>query len=297
MFSVNRINNLDNSLQEIMLVNGTQRISAKINLACGGSLQEFIFGGKTIISDLRSMGYSDLYASSVLFPFVNRIKDGKYTYKVKQYQLEKNEGTNAQHGLVYHKLFRLVESAESASSASVTLAYQEKNYVAGFPFLYALYLTYTLTEDGIILKAVIKNEDEKTFPFNVGWHPYFYSSNLKESQLKIDSIQKLTFDTEMIATGLEGHFQKKPLLIGEKYFDDCFQLSNGNIVFKTPEYSLSLSSNAESNYLQVYTPKIKNILAIEPLTGPPNSFNSKKDLQILKPGEAYSVTWKIKISL
>ncbi|WP_226064529.1 aldose 1-epimerase [Kaistella polysaccharea] len=295
MFKVNKIKNFENLLQEIELVNETQHTSAKINLNAGGSLQELIFNGITIISDLESSGYSDIYASAILFPFANRIKLGKYTFKEKQFNLEKNDGNNALHGLVYNKIFHFVESEESESYASVTIAYQEKDIVSGFPFKFSIFLTYTLTTEGINLKVDVKNEDNKAFPFNLGWHPYFFSSNLKESNLEMDSTTKLIFDLEMIATGVEDSVVKKPFSIGERYFDDCFKLNKSSIIFKTPVYFVKLSSDSEDNYLQIHTPNIKNILAIEPITGPANSFNNKIDLQILEPGKTYSVKWNIEI--
>jgi aldose 1-epimerase len=76
-------------------------------------------------------------------------------------------------GLVYNKTFEVVREDATETSASVKLVYHENNTSKGFPYTYAIYLEYVLTENTLDLNVEVKNTDSKTFPFTLGWHPYF----------------------------------------------------------------------------------------------------------------------------
>ena len=80
--------------------NSDNSVLGKIYLNQGASLQELTIGGEAIIQDLNPLDYKDSFASSILFPFANRIKDGVYSFNNEKFQLEKNqtEEQNALHG-------------------------------------------------------------------------------------------------------------------------------------------------------------------------------------------------------
>ena len=58
----------------------------------------------------------------ILFPFPNRIRDGRFAWEGKEYQLPTNDpsGKNAIHGFACRKPWRVVEQGADASSAWVT---------------------------------------------------------------------------------------------------------------------------------------------------------------------------------
>ena len=91
--------------QTLQIISGCETTKANISLSNGGSLEQLVIGNEEIITNLSHLSYNHTYASSILFPFANRIKDGKYRYMDENYNLECNEtaGNNALHGLVYDK--------------------------------------------------------------------------------------------------------------------------------------------------------------------------------------------------
>jgi aldose 1-epimerase len=298
LFKINYIENTVSALNYIELKNSNRESNAKIYLNLGGSLQELILQKKIIIKSLHPITYEKSYASAVLFPFVNRIEDGKYTFQEKAYELEINqiEENNALHGLIFNKNFSIHNQNISEDFASVTINYTESKKQKGFPFDYTVFLKYTLTEASLTLEVTIKNEDQNSFPFNIGWHPYFYSSNLSESFLKFKSSKKLDLNEKMIPVKIENHvFEEDMLQIKDSHLDDCFILENENISFTTPNYTLKINSSSKENYLQLYTPKERSTIAIEPMTAAPNSFNNKLGLQLLKSGETFVIDWSIKL--
>ena len=176
---------------------------AQICLNQGGRLSNLMFDNTKILADFNASTYKDNYASAILFPFANRIKDGKYTFKDSKYKLECNETykNNALHGLVYNKTFVLINKKLTSDFASVTLQYKDYGKTKGFPFKFHIEVTYTLSKNGMTLAIKVKNKGKKTFPFSLGWHPYFYSTDLDKSAINFKSDKKYVCDNQQIISG------------------------------------------------------------------------------------------------
>jgi aldose 1-epimerase len=297
LYQINHIKKETQSKHLIELKELNQNSSAIIDLDSGGSLQKLSIHGTTIIAGFKLLDYNTTYASAVLFPFANRVKDGKYTFKDKKYALDLNlkEENNALHGLIYNKKFEYKKEKITTNQATVTIGYEETEGVKGFPFKYAIFLTYTLSANTIELSVEVVNNDKVAFPYTIGWHPYFLSSDLYKSSISMESDKKIIFDKNMIPIEIKDIIIKEPIQIKNRLFDDCYILNKNWVKFNTPNYSLVIESSSEENYLQVFTPDKRNIIAIEPKTGPSNSFNNKLGLRTLNPKETYKINWKIKL--
>jgi len=296
LYKINQFKNSKNN-QDYLLIEDTLKTSrAKIYLNLGGSLQQLTLNNHELIKDML-LTYDNTYASAILFPFVNRVKDGRYDFEGKTYQFDVNEKelNNALHGLVYNKKFELIKEETTETFASVKLVYHEKQISNGFPYTYAIYLTYVLTENTLGLNVEIKNTDSKTFPFTLGWHPYFLSSDLYNSSFVFDSNEKLELDSRNITEGIGINVHANGFKIKNQFLDDCFILDSGEVLFNTPKYILTLKSSEGDSYLQLYTPPHKNTIAIEPTTGVSDSFNNGIGLKTLQPNETYSIHWNLKI--
>ena len=280
------------------LVSTDEKSLATLCLNQGGRLSGFVFNDIQILANFDLASYKSNYASAILFPFPNRIKDGNYIHKGIAYMLNCNEidNNNAIHGLVYDKTFSCNYKNCTADSAVVKLNYTGEGKNKGFPFKYAIELTYVLNKVGLQLEITVVNLDKLDFPFALGWHPYFTSKNLNMSVLQFKSNKKYLFDKrknlikELTIKGLS------PLRLNNLNLDDCFCLNTIEIEFTTPAYILKLKSTSKENFLQLYTPKTKNTIAIEPMTAAVNCFNNKIGLQILGPNESYTVNWQLVIA-
>ena len=297
MYIIKHTKDLIQKLDFVELEDKRRITYAKIHLNLGGSLEKLKIDSHHLIKNLHPLTYNNTYASSILFPFSNRIADGMYYFKEKCYQFEINqtEENNALHGLVYDKTFKLVEQNSKEEEASVKLRYEEKKHTKGFPYTYIIELKYTLTSDNLSLSVTVKNTDTKTFPFTIGWHPYFNSSNLFKSSLHFKSVKSVIFDKRKITLGLKDINIDDKVMIKNKLLDDCYVLNLNEIKFETPNYNFVLSSSEKDNFLQLYTPKHANTIAIEPTTGISNSFNNGIGLKELKPNDDYNIIWNINI--
>ena len=272
-------------------------VYAKIYLNDGGSLQELTLNGIPIIADLVPLSYDTTYASAVLFPFANRIEDGQYFFDNQKFQLDTNNKVenNALHGLVYNKPFLVTHQSAHKDGANITMEYNYVQLEHGFPFPFKIQLKYTFGKNSLDLNVSVVNTADTTFPFTIGWHPYFLSENLNNSILKFECEQKLNIGDRNIGIDLEPISSFNSIDLRNKTLDDCWQLKGNDVMFETPNYKLNLSSSEADDFLQVYTPPKEHTIAIEPTTGVSNSFNNKLGLKFLKPKEAFDITWTLKI--
>jgi aldose 1-epimerase len=285
----------ENKKSYIELKSANNATKAVISLTEGGRLQALQFDKIDVVKEPIGQKYEDSFAAAILFPFANRIKNGNYSFNNTVYQFECNEkgNNNALHGLVYNKQFLVIDQQIQTNLCSITLFYQEKERSIGFPFLYDMTLKYTLEEEHISIAVQVKNTDITSFPFTLGWHPYFVSTDLYHSFLSFKSQQKVQFDANLITDTIIELEAENPCQIKNKGFDDCYVLREGSVEFSTPTHSILLNSDAKENYLQVYTPKDKQVIALEPMSGISDSFNNKKGLQILDSNAGYSVQWDV----
>ncbi|WP_323027235.1 aldose 1-epimerase [Gelidibacter japonicus] len=281
----------------VEIKSASQGVYAKVCLNDGGSLQELTLDNVPLIVDLAPLTYDTTYASAILFPFANRIKDGQYLFNDQQFQLDPNhkEENNALHGLVYNKTFLVTHQSADKQGAELIMEYDYQEVEDGFPFPFLIRLKYTFTQTGLDIDVSVVNTSDTTFPFTIGWHPYFLSENLNNSILKFESEHKLNIGHRNIGLDLEPISPIDSVVLKNKNLDDCWQLKRTDVGFETPNYKLILSSSQADSFLQVYTPPKEHMIAIEPTTGVSNSFNNNIGLKFLKSKETFDITWTLKI--
>lgn len=282
-------------LQYLELISSNSESKVQLCLNQGGRLSGFVFKNIPILADYQPETYKNNYASSILFPFANRIKDGEYTFNNTKYKFDCNEvdKNNALHGFVYYKTFICIDKKQTSDYASVTLEYKANGKHKGFPFKFNIQLIYKLGKTGLSLTVKVNNEDEQTFPFTLGWHPYFISEDLYNSSIVFDGDTKYLFDKQQIISGTTSLGYKMPFQLKDIKLDNGYPLKSNEIEFLTPKYNLKITTTSKENFLQLFTPKEPNTIAIEPMTGAVDNFNNNIGLQTLNPKETYNVEWNL----
>jgi aldose 1-epimerase len=283
----------------IAILNENNSVSATILLDEGARIAELKLNDRLIISEYEGFPYSQSSASAIMFPYVNRVQDGVYTFEEETYKLPCNEieKNNAIHGLLYTRRFELFETHVSSSMAIVTLQYRYDGNTSGFPFPFDFFVTYTITETSLDVRMKVVNKGTKTFPFTIGWHPYFNSENLYESYIDFDcDTEYTTSDDRSITDGTTKHTMNMPFQLKNYPFDTAYKLKSPEIGFRTPSYALKLTGNALENYVQFFTPPlVDSIIAIEPTVGLSNSFNNEIGLQTIAPNKIYEIAWNVEV--
>lgn len=287
--------NLSEEYSSLLLKNDL--VSATIVPRFGGSLQGLVVGGLPILkgSEPSIKGYSDYLAfcrSGILCPFPNRIAEGQYSYNGQDYCLPINETGHghAIHGLVFDKELRVIN--HSQTHIELNLDYPG---TPGFPFCFDCTAVYSLLDDGIRMGIRLNNTASQSFPFGLGWHPYFLASQLDDCYIEMQTSARYITDDRMIPLGPEPHRLNK-IRLNQPELDDAFLLDRDTVKFVTPEYTLEMSL-PESSYLQLYIPEDRRSVAIEPMSCIANAFNNGIGLKELADSEQFNWEITVRVSL
>jgi len=290
----------ENNNQKYLSVYNNKDCQAKICLSWGASLQQLRLGQDTIINNLieedEQFRFLNSSCSAILFPFANRIDNGRFSYKGNQFQLNCNEKKRAHalHGLVFDKTFSIDNIELDKDKATVVLSFEHQSS-PGFPFPFAKKLRYRFQNNACQLQVETTNTGSQTFPFSLGWHPYFYSPNLQKSKLKIATTHRVATREDMIPTHLENHQLPTPLHLQSAQFDTGFALQHPQIEYQTPTHHIQLTTDSplDQHYAQLYTPAHGKSIAIEPMTAIADCFNNGIGTQELSPQQSFALTWHI----
>ena len=253
--------------------------------------------------------FASTYKGSLLFPFPNRIGDGKYTFDTIQCQLPINfpNEHNAIHGLVYDKTFTLSNSNFTEEFGEIELSYKSDGSLPGYPFSFEIVNRFRIDNRGQVhITSMVKNNGSRSIPAGIGWHPYFrLNGSVDKLQLSFPSDKYYKVDDKMLPTGETETYKEFNELkaVGNVQLDTCFSLDSDS---NSAEISLvddktntgitiwQQTGENKYNFLQIYTPPHRNSIAIEPMSCLPNAFKDKKDFQILNAGDSWQLSWGIK---
>ncbi|MCE9531326.1 MAG: aldose 1-epimerase [Planctomycetes bacterium] len=115
----------------------------------------------------------------ILYPFPNRIRDGKYSFGWKNYQLPLNDSTkkNAIHGYAPRHPWRVFGYKVEDNSAWVHGDFQTSvdapETAAFWPSDSIFSVVYRLSAHALRLEMSVRNFGDSPLPFGIGLHPYF----------------------------------------------------------------------------------------------------------------------------
>jgi aldose 1-epimerase len=266
----------------------------ELELICENKLVQLIHlpGEKTI-------GENDLYPSALLAPWVNRVRNGNYSFEGRNYQLPINESNlgNAIHGFLARKKFEISEEKCNDDSTEVSFIHNYTGDFPGYPFPFIFTLTYSLSSQGTFaVNFKCQNTGQTNMPFACGWHPYFKIANAEISHLEINFSPTLKYisDPQMIPMAEESVSIPMPVRFSETTLDNVFKLESQTehlteLSDQESKISLFLKQNSvEFPYLVVFAPHSENCVAIEPMTGNTDAFNTGDGLQVLSPNEKFT---------
>ena len=165
----------------------------------------------------------------------------------------------------------------------------------GYPFAFKITLEYIIGFDFLNMKLTVDNLSKNEIPYSLGWHPYFFSSDLSKSRVKFTKTYDIITDKFSVAQHRSMVNQNVEINPSDNHLDNCFQLNNSEVEFTTSDYKMSISTDRTPAFIHLYTPKIKNLFAIEITSGISNSLNHGIGLNYLDKESSTNMTWKIKI--
>jgi aldose 1-epimerase len=132
-----------------------------------------------------------------------------------------------------------------------------------------------------------------------GFHPYFGLPELSRAQwrLQLPSMQRLILDRQGIPTGEAVSFGGYDDELDNIDFDDGYALPEDRASFSLIGAGRRISVDMLDGYryAQVFAPKDKDYIALEPMTAPANALISGRDLGVVEGGGRFRATFRISV--
>ena len=241
----------------------------------------------------------------VLIPYSNRLRDGRFSFQGKDYQLRDAE-KHAIHGDVRDRSLQVVEHTENR----IVMAFNSTEVPdINFPFPFSTTLTYSLEGSTLWSEIKLTNLGQEVMPGGCGFHPYFnrrVSGSTGEVELQINVKGVYPGETPLptgpavpISAAQDFHTQR-PL---DVVLDHCFAGWDRQAIIEWPGSGIKARFQADPGleHIIVYSPEGESFFAVEPVTNANDGFNllARGDkncgVVILKPGESLKARFAITI--
>lgn len=239
-------------------------------------------------------------ASFILVPWANRLRDARFRFRGKDYQLRSNNpaGT-ANHGVGRNFAWKV----EAADASKVILSFNSADHPdINFPFRFAARLEYALESKRFTILTMLRNEDKQAMPGAFGHHPYFQRALGKPTEMvsvQIPCTQYFELENSLpsaapkpIPAALDFRHLRA---LGPESIDDCLTGREDHkpvrFVYGGEQKQITMHCDEIFQCLDLFTPPGKDFFALEPVTNANDGFNlyekgiAGTGVFVLEPGE------------
>ncbi|WP_341947543.1 aldose 1-epimerase family protein [Microbacterium sp. LWH11-1.2] len=278
------------------------------SLRCDGVDLIVPFGADEIRPSMRG---------ALLAPWPNRIADGAYEFDGVVHRLVQNEPETrtAAHGLIAWTDFTATTVASDHLVLTGMIAAQP-----GYPWRVRIDAEFRLGPDGLTQEVTASNESATAAPVGLGGHPYLVVGSPRERgiddlTLQLDAREILLVSPDRmlpdrsvpVSDPLAGERDfREPRRIGSTALNHAFTdlaRRNGRArarLLDDAGAGVEVEWDDRCPWAQIYTTdhgdgeEFRSGVAIEPMTCPPDAFNSRRDLLIVEAGESVGAGWMIR---
>jgi aldose 1-epimerase len=271
----------------------------------GGALRSLTYDGRPLIDGFAEDEMASGGRGQILMPWPNRIRDGRYRWDGTEQQLALTEPKrgNASHGLVRWAAWSLIDQGPERVALGYRLPAQ-----TGYPWTLDLRLIYAVGPAGLTVTQSATNRSTSAAPYASGAHPYLVAGTTPCDDWTMEipaSTTLLTDEVRLLPTGREDvdgtdlDF-RTTRTIGTTVLNHAFtDLAPDPVVRLTDgRTGVELWVDEHHKWLQVYTADDtstpRRSVAVEPMTAPPDAFNSGDDLIRLEPDQTFAASWGIR---
>jgi aldose 1-epimerase len=273
----------------------------------GAALRALTVDGVDLVPRYPDDAPAPAASGTVLVPWPNRIRDGRWTQRGVERQLALTEPAlgNASHGLLRFAPYL----AETVTADAVTLR-ADVYPQTGYPFSLENRVTYTLAADGLTVRHAVRNVSVEDAPVAVGAHPFVMigTADTADLVLRVSGTRRLVLDERKLPVGEEPVDEGTDLREGRRVGDVDLDVAYTGLHRDDDGRSRARVTAPDGRVLQVWqgegldwvqvftTDRYTGhplALAIEPLSAPADAFNSGTGLRWLAPGEEFAAEWGI----
>jgi aldose 1-epimerase len=280
----------------------------------GASLRRLAVEGVELVRNALDDETPPKSAGVILVPWPNRIADARWQHDGVVHRLEVTEPAlgHALHGLLADRRYEV--AARDAQSVVMAAAIDPK---PGYPFRLDTSVSYVLAPTGIVVTHRLVNRGTTRAPVALGAHPYLRLGDRAVGELVVTTSARraLHLDARHIPFGefcVEG--TPYDLRAGRRVRDipphgsyTALERAGDRSAFvhrladPTAGDAVVLEAGPEFAWMQAYVTDAfpgaaagELAVAIEPMTAPPDAFNSGEGVRWLEPGDIWQARWGIR---
>ncbi len=278
---------------------------------CGAGLRELELDGRPLLAGYPVDQHASGGRGQLLLPWPNRVADGRYRFEGRDLQLPITEVArgHASHGLVRWAAWRVTTHSHDSVELGYRLMAQP-----GYPWSLDLSVRYAVSDGGLATTVTATNLASEPAPFAAGAHPYLRvgAGPVDGWQLEVPADTVLRVDDRKVPVAREAvggalDFRTtRP--VGDTVLDTAYTdlerdgSGHATVTLRGPDGAVQLWLDGAHRWVQVYTgdelSEPRSALAVEPMTAPPDAFNSGDDLTVLAPagsaGDTVTVRWGVR---
>ena len=281
----------------------------------GATLRTLEFRGRPLVVPFDADEVRPVFRGATLAPWPNRVIDGRYTFEGVEQQLSLTEPSrgHALHGLVSWLDFSAVDRDVDTVTLVATVEAQ-----AGYPHRVEVTVAFSLDENGLRTTVSATNTGTDAAPWGTAPHPYLFAGEGRVDDwtltLPATTVVTVTEDRLLPVAAVSVDAEQAAHLdfvtsrvIGDTFIDHAYTglvrdaSGAATVSVRAPSGTgVEMTWDESCPWVQVHTadnadPAMSRIgLAVEPMTCPPDAFNSGVDLIVLQPGESASAGWTIR---
>ena len=280
----------------------------------GGGIREYFAEDRAILDPYPIEAMCDGAHGAPLIPWPNRLGDGRYRFDGVDHQvaLTEPEKHNAIHGLLRWRPWSVLEREHARVRMGSRLF-----PIEGYPFLLDVQVEYALTHDGLRVVTTATNLGDVPCPYGAGQHPYLSPGPglLDQCTLELDAETRIVTDpVRQLPVGAES-VENTPFdfrtgqLLGALRVDFAFtglarDASGRAWVRLTGPDGWRAELWVDQSYpmIEIYTGdtlpahRRRRGLGTEPMTCPPNAFQTGEGVIRVEPGKAITTTWGARLT-
>ncbi len=241
----------------------------------------------------------------LLHPWANRLAGPRYRAAGREVALDPtspllhlDDNGLPMHGVAWSRLaWYLTEARHDRLAAR--LEWTHGDLLAVFPFRHRLELMVTIRADGLTLGTTLVADPDGPVPVSFGFHPYVGLPELPRAEwrLTLPAMRRLVLDRRGIPTGEEELFGGLDARLGELDLDDGFAVieERTSLSVEGGGRRIIVEFLAGYRYAQIFAPKDKAYVALEPMTAPTSALESGRGLRLVEPGGQFRAAFRIRV--
>lgn len=297
--------------QQFEITHGDQHATI---VEVGGGIREYTVAQRPVLDPYPHQAMCDGAHGMPLIPWPNRLADGRYRFDGVEYQvaLTEPEEHNAIHGFLRWRPWVLRDQEPDRVIVSTQIHPRD-----GYPFTVDVQIEYHLSDDGLTVTTTAANMGDRPCPYGAGHHPYLSpgSGLIDEATLELNAANRILTDHErQLPTGTEPVERtpfdfREPRRLGDQRIDYAFidlaRDDNGCATVRltgTDGCCVELSADEHYPIIEIYTgdtlrlPRRRHGLGVEPMTCPPNAFQTGDSVIRLDPDQTVTTTWGVRLT-